>query len=160
MPRPDHDAAGLRDVLDQLDRHRGWKVLGFASIGTLCQKELSLDERAVERIRAAKPGMMLRTVLEAETAKELHEQHDKTLGSNVTQRGGSAEYLTARIKRDHPGILARMKAGEFRSVRAAAVEAGIVKVPTAYESALKATAKLSKADKRRLLRALADELGD
>lgn len=44
--------------------------------------------------------------------------------------GETADYLTARIARDHPGILDRMKAGEFRSVRAAALEAGIVK-PTA-----------------------------
>jgi hypothetical protein len=38
--------------------------------------------------------------------------------------------LAGRIARDHPEILARMKTGEFRSVRAAALEAGIVK-PTA-----------------------------
>jgi hypothetical protein len=33
------------------------------------------------------------------------------------QRGSSADYLTARIARDRPDILARMKAGEFSSVR-------------------------------------------
>lgn len=38
--------------------------------------------------------------------------------------------LTARIARDNPEVLARMKAGEFRSVRQAAISAGIVK-PTA-----------------------------
>jgi hypothetical protein len=41
-------------------------------------------------------------------------------------QGDSAEYLTARIARDNPEILERMKAGEFPSVRAAALEAGIV----------------------------------
>lgn len=44
-----------------------------------------------------------------------------TYGSN------NAEYLTARIVRDRPDILERMKRGEFRSIRAAAIEAGIVK---------------------------------
>lgn len=39
--------------------------------------------------------------------------------------GTRAEYLTRRIVRDHPDIAARMKAGEFRSVHAAAIEAGI-----------------------------------
>ncbi len=38
-----------------------------------------------------------------------------------------AEYLTRRIARDNPELLERMKAGEFKSVRAAAIEAGIVK---------------------------------
>ncbi len=41
--------------------------------------------------------------------------------------GNSADYLTARIARDGPDILERMKAGGFTSVRAAAIEAGIVK---------------------------------
>ncbi len=39
---------------------------------------------------------------------------------------GRGEYLTARIARDRPDILERMKAGEFSSVRQAAKEAGIV----------------------------------
>lgn len=39
--------------------------------------------------------------------------------------GTSAEYLTRRIVRDHPEIAERMKAGEYKSVRAAALDAGI-----------------------------------
>ena len=41
--------------------------------------------------------------------------------------GDSPEYLAARIARDHPDIQARIGQGEFKSVRAAAVAAGIVK---------------------------------
>jgi hypothetical protein len=41
-------------------------------------------------------------------------------------RGNHSEYLAARLKRDRPDIHARLAAGEFRSVRAAAIEAGIV----------------------------------
>lgn len=40
--------------------------------------------------------------------------------------GNNAEYLTRRIARDHPDIHARMKAGAHKSVRAAALDAGIV----------------------------------
>ena len=43
-------------------------------------------------------------------------------------------YFLARIARDHPAILARLKAGEFRSIRAAAIAAGILRVPTPDES--------------------------
>ncbi len=39
--------------------------------------------------------------------------------------GTNAEYLARRIARDRPDVLERMAAGEFRSVRAAAIEAGI-----------------------------------
>lgn len=49
--------------------------------------------------------------------------HDNT----HEQRGVSSAYLAARIARDHPDVHEKMKAGEFRSVRAAAIEAGIVK---------------------------------
>lgn len=45
----------------------------------------------------------------------------------------NADYLTARIARDRPDILQRMKAGEFPSVRKAAIEAGIVKPTIAVQ---------------------------
>ena len=44
------------------------------------------------------------------------------------QRGSTnSSYLAARLKRDHPDIAARVANGEFKSIRAAALEAGIVK---------------------------------
>jgi hypothetical protein len=47
-------------------------------------------------------------------------------------RGNSAEYLVARIARDRPDILEDMKQGKYRSVRQAAIEAGIVNAKTRY----------------------------
>ncbi len=58
--------------------------------------------------------------------------HGTSLGT-----GNSSGRLTARIKRDRPDIADRMIAGEFRSVRAAALEAGIVKPPNAYRELCK-----------------------
>jgi hypothetical protein len=46
-------------------------------------------------------------------------------------RGETQTYLLRRLARDAPEVLERVKAGEFRSARAAAIEAGIIKpVPT------------------------------
>jgi len=45
----------------------------------------------------------------------------------LAKRGTDADYLTARIARDRPDILDRMKSGDYPSVRAAAKEAGLVK---------------------------------
>jgi hypothetical protein len=61
-----------------------------------------------------------------------HEPKSENEGVNNTFVRGSTNvgYLTARIARDRPDILERMKAGEFRSVRQAALEAGIVKPPS------------------------------
>jgi S-adenosylmethionine synthetase len=59
-------------------------------------------------------------------------------------RGGRliADYLAARIKRDRPDIAARVEAGEFRSMRAAALEAGIVKPACPVKAAKKAVEKM------------------
>jgi len=49
---------------------------------------------------------------------------DQYQGNNITLiRGTNPDYLTARIARDRPDILERMKAGEYPSVRAAAIDA-------------------------------------
>ncbi len=42
------------------------------------------------------------------------------------QSGNRSQYLVNRIARDRPDILERMKAGEFVSVRQAAIAAGII----------------------------------
>jgi hypothetical protein len=52
------------------------------------------------------------------------------------QRGSSnVSYLAARIKRDHPDIAAAVERGEYRSMRQAAIAAGIVKPRDALRDA-------------------------
>lgn len=53
--------------------------------------------------------------------------------------------LTARIKRDRPDIGERLDAGKFTSVRAAAVEAGIIKKVDEVDKTRKALGKLPRA---------------
>lgn len=72
-----------------------------------------------------------------------------------TKGGTSADYLAARIKRDHPQIAAGIAAGEYPSIRAAAIAAGIVKVPSALEAAKRAALRLTDADRTELLTWLA-----
>src|SRR5262245_13984704 len=47
--------------------------------------------------------------------------------STISRGSTSADYLTPRIARDRPDILERMRAGAYRSVRQAELEAGIIK---------------------------------
>jgi len=65
--------------------------------------------------------------------------------------GETSSYLAARIARDRPDILEEMKAGKYRSVRAAAIDAGIITVPTNLQNAQKAFSKLSKDDRETFL---------
>jgi len=56
---------------------------------------------------------------------------DESRGSVTTSKDRGQTYLLRRLARDAPDILERVKAGEFKSARAAAIEAGIIKpVPT------------------------------
>lgn len=57
-------------------------------------------------------------------------------------------YLVARIARDRPDILERMKAGEFVTVRQAAIAAGIVKDITRIDQFQKLWHSASEEEKR------------
>jgi hypothetical protein len=75
----------------------------------------------------------------------------KNSGDKVTAvfgRGNDVSYLTARIARDHPDILERMKAGAYKSVRAAAKEAGIVKDLTPLQQVQRAWKRATDDDKQ------------
>lgn len=48
------------------------------------------------------------------------------------EQGSSPAYLTQRIATSHPRILQKMKQGEYSSVRAAAIDAGIVEQRTTF----------------------------
>lgn len=63
---------------------------------------------------------------------------------NKLPRGGNgAAYLLRRLARDHKDILARYERGEFKSVRAAARAAGLIKDQTPRQIILKLIPKLS-----------------
>src|SRR5688500_1059506 len=83
------------------------------------------------RFRAAKTGRSVRDVIgRAEqpgtlfdvgrpTVEDLAKKAKPLKGDAITIKRGTtgADYLTARIARDHPVILDRMKTGEFKSAR-------------------------------------------
>jgi hypothetical protein len=69
----------------------------------------------------------------------------------------NAEYYASVIKRDHPEIHRRMLAGEFKSVYAAAVEAGIRKQITPLDQLQKAWRKASDDERQSFLEWLGDK---
>jgi hypothetical protein len=79
---------------------------------------------------------------------------------SLTRHGNGAAYLSARIARDRPDVLARMKAGEFKSVRAAAVAAGIVRAKTPLDALHAAWRKATAAQRRQFLEAVREGGGD
>ena len=143
-----HDAEfsadNAKDWFEGMRRHEGWKTLEgrngkpFKSFEAFCTEPqpfgLGYKVDHVERIIRERQEKKAAERLEALDGKTINtgnnpnpNRSDDIVISRPTGLGNSADYLTARIKRDQPEIAERMKAGEFSSVRQAALEAGIVK---------------------------------
>jgi hypothetical protein len=69
-----------------------------------------------------------------------------------------ADYQVARIARDRPDILERMKAGEYKSIRAAAIDAGIVKPLTPLQEVQRGWKHATLDDKKRIVSWIQDRL--
>ena len=65
-------------------------------------------------------------------------------GNSFSMGSNKADYLLARLARDHPDILSDYELGRYKSVRAAAIAAGIIKVQSPYEMIGKQLAKLNR----------------
>ena len=61
-------------------------------------------------------------------------------------------YWMGRLKKDHPAILARLKAGKLASVRAACIEAGLIHPSTRYDALMREWKKASASERARFLR--------
>jgi hypothetical protein len=132
-------AASVRTVMEL--RHRYEKGLDTkpdvaarmaklrARVAELLHPEDRVAEQACDSPEIGEPGGRREGAGRKSAAADPPEGTQKNQGNNITLkriRGDSPDYLTARIARDRPDIIERMRAGEFKSVRAAALEAGIV----------------------------------
>jgi hypothetical protein len=68
--------------------------------------------------------------------------------------GNSSAKLLRRLAHNHPDILDRYEAGEFKSVRAAAKAAGILNDKPPYDQIIRLLPKLTPAERRKLRRQL------
>lgn len=127
--------ARLHDYVSAFQERHGWQELGFLTWEDFCVKRLQV--RADDVAAAAKA--QIAAIAERAVPLNGHEYGNGVAGpgrgnktdnnNNVFScgmQGTSPEYLTARIARDRPDILERMKAGEYKSVRGAAIDAGII----------------------------------
>jgi hypothetical protein len=126
--------ARWQETLELAKKHRVFELVPpekpYGSLQAMLKAELGVT------IAKSKQIVVLRTAQErsavAQPLREARrptndERANKVDVVNLMQGGNDADYLTARIARDRPDILERMKAGEYPSVRRAAMDAGIVK---------------------------------
>jgi hypothetical protein len=111
--------------------------LGYDSVESFLKQELQLDPDLVNRVVGwLEHEQPTEAVTLAHVKKQLKghggdRKSDKAKENqgyhgNVDQRGQSSEYRIARLKRDAPEIAVALARGEYPSVRAAAIAAGLV----------------------------------
>lgn len=101
--------------------------LGYDSFDAL------LEDRIGHTNAEIRDGIRERTQRAAERSNsDMREQEDgrpkkrDNYNASSEDRGTDSSYLADRIDRDHPEVHEKMKAGEYRSVRQAAIDAGII----------------------------------
>lgn len=112
----------LRYLVDTFKEHAGWQELGFLTWEDFCAKRLQTEAEKIEA----------EVVLRSHGGDRRSEEFQGNNYNVEIDRGTSTAYLEARLARDFPDILERKRAGEFRSVRQAAIEAGIVSAKMRY----------------------------
>ena len=159
----------MRELVESMREHQGWKVLRradgkiFRTFEEFCAHPqphgLGKPWREIKPfVQAALGGnaaVVAAVTTRAEAAPTLSDagklggrpkkdcvpREDKAADNTKRLRYGTdPEYLAARIARDAPQVLEDMKAGKFKSVRAAAKAAGIVKDPDVVTVAARAVA--------------------
>lgn len=141
----------VRGRVKLMERYAGYAALddasgkAFASFSEFCRARqpygLGYDPDVIEAIKAEEKNLTLAALkeemieraraapLKGHGGKRSRDDEDDGQVEHINLGGTSAEYLARRLARDAPEILNRLEAGEFKSVRAAAKEAGIVKAP-------------------------------
>lgn len=164
----ERDAGFFSRMVEGVREYDAWKVIGFASFEDFCKAELGKTlcevEQIVSGVRVLQATGRTAPITPAEAmaaAPKLATHGRPTKGNEnkgnivtLKARGNSKEFLAARINRDHPEIAERVKAGEFKSIRAAAIVAGIVKVKTPLERLFAEWKKASQEERAEFLKSI------
>lgn len=115
--RKDLTVSQWDEVIKELETAKAWETLKYPNLDAMLTTEIG---RSFDEMKAGVLGK------NGGDRKSAEYQIDNCQSDLSVQGGNDPAYLTARIARDHPDILERMKAGEYRSTRQAAIEAGII----------------------------------
>ena len=119
----------LRSLIETFKIQQAWQVFGFLTWEAYCEKRLQLAAQDLDAEARARIADLASRTIPLNTNggdRKSDNQYNNYNTETVSIQGTDSEYLTARIARDRPDILERMKAGEYRSVRSAAIDAGII----------------------------------
>jgi hypothetical protein len=162
-------------LIDDIEQTEGWSFVGVTreSFFRFTCGIASVDE--LEQIRAGYAVMRGKGLRTGTKEQALAYAAADGVGKAMAPEGGrprdnqnlansyvlptgstSAARIVARLKRDHPDIAERLAAGEFRSARAAAIEAGLV-VPATPLRVVRSAWRRATTEEREAIAAWVDE---
>ena len=159
----ERDSSALRRLIGKMRKHEAWKALGVPSFDMLCTTQLRLSSDEVAAIQTSGKHQTLGIVLakaqhaRSQAVEVRQGQRVDLLPDNIRKLdsgGTGSEYLLRRLAKTAPDFLDRYEAGEFKSVRAASIAAGHIKVATVLQRLLKLWEKATEADRRKFKQAI------
>lgn len=131
------DTARVVEELAEIDRYRHWEVLGYSSREELLVAEVDAGYEAIKaRVQAAVAAAKVDPIREGHDLKQARAEGGKRGGrGNLASHrrkvyGETSTYLARRMQREAATVFAALERGEYKSVRAAARAAGIIKIKT------------------------------
>lgn len=133
----DSDCRGLVGTVLELQRDDYWKQID-PNWNEFCEKVFHRPAAWIEQVVEGVRLLHLQhpEQLQAEVPAEAilsrnggDRRSDDFQSNNISLKshGTSADYIKARLRRDHPEIAEQLERGEHRSARAAAIAAGFIK---------------------------------
>lgn len=147
----DSTLAMWQSECDIVEREQPWKPLGLKSSADFIKAVTGRTENAIRK-EITKAQHARSQAVEVRRGDNQHTE-DRSNGTIQTSGNGS-EYLLRRLAKTAPDILDRYEAGEFKSVRAASIAAGHIKVATVLERLLKLWEKATEAERRKFKQAI------
>jgi len=117
----------LKDWIQAFRSEDAHNALGYEGWEEFCNDWLGYNAEGIDVIVSAREKARQYSGEELGThGGDRTSEEGQDSSNNLAPDERGSDYLTARIARDHPNVHERMKEGEFRSVRQAAIEAGII----------------------------------
>jgi hypothetical protein len=157
----------LQKILRTMQECDAHKAAGFVSFEAFIARRVGISAEQAKAVLDAKPSVKVAAVLAkaqharaqaVEVRRGGDQRSEDTNRSNRTfdiqTSGTGSEYLLRRLAKTAPDFLDRYEAGEFKSVRAASIAAGHIKVATVLQRLLKLWEKATEADRRKFKQAI------
>ena len=151
----DSTLAMWQSECDIVEREQPWKPLGLKSSSDFIKAVTGRTEKEIRKEITKAQHARAQAVEVKQGGRRSESFNVDNVNIESVKRGGNgSEYLLRRLAKTAPDFLDRYEAGEFKSVRAASIAAGHIKVATVLQRLLKLWEKATEADRRKFKQAI------